>query len=578
MNMSNQTDNNPQDKDTQGVKTAEATQNPQYGSLVELIENSVKKNWDHMALSDIGGANYRYRDMAESIEKLHMLFEAAGLKPGDKVALCGRNSSNWAVTFVACLTAGMVAVPILHEFKPDTVHHLVRHCDAKMLFVDQAIWENLDENHLPDLIGVIYIAEFGMPLSRSKHLTETRDNINEVFGKKYPYDFTPKDISWHRDEPEELAVINYTSGSTGMSKGVMLPYRSIWSNIRFTIDHLHFLKPGDGIVNMLPLAHLYGMVIEMLHPLVKGCHCNFLTKAPSPKIILAAFAQVRPKLIITVPLILEKIIKKKVFPLLEKPMMKFLLKIPVIDDRLLAKVKSGLMEAFGGEVQEIIIGGAALNAEVAAFLNRIEFPYTVGYGMTECGPLISYAPPAENRLHSVGKIVDRMECRVDSSDPVNKPGDLWVRGANVMQGYYKNPKATSEVMGPDGWMNTGDLCRIDDDGFIYISGRSKTMILGPSGQNIYPEEIEQKLNNLPYVSESLIIEEGGKLVALIYPDFETLGKDNHDREDLEQIMSDNIKALNPELPDYSKVSRFKIFDEEFEKTPKRSIKRFLYQP
>ncbi|MDE7160479.1 MAG: AMP-binding protein [Muribaculaceae bacterium] len=552
--------------------------NSEYGALVPIIQSAVRKNWDRMCLSDIGGTNYRYRDLAQVVEKLHIIFESAGVKRGDKVAICGRNSSNWAVVFLACLTSGVVAVPILHEFKPDTIHHLVNHSDAKLLFVDAAIWENLDENLLPNLVGAIYIAEFGMPLSRSNKLTDTRNNLNEVFGKKYPYDFTPDDVNWPEDKPEDLAVINYTSGSTGMSKGVMLPYRAIWSNIRFCIDNLDFLRPGDGIVNMLPLAHLYGMVIEMLHPLVKGCHCNFLTKVPSPKIILSAFAEVRPKLIITVPLILEKIIKKKVFPELEKPMMKFLLKLPVVDDKVLAKVRASLIEAFGGEVREIIIGGAALNAEVAQFLDRINFPYTVGYGMTECGPLISYCPPENQKPGSVGKIVERMECRVESPDPVNVPGDLWVRGANVMDGYYKNEKATDEVMSKDGWMNTGDLCRIDEDGYIYISGRSKTMILGPSGQNIYPEEIEQKLNNMPYVAESLVIDEGGKLVALIVPDFEALGKEAHDREAIEKIMDENIKNLNPELPDYSRISRFKIFQEEFEKTPKRSIKRFLYQP
>lgn len=548
-------------------------------TLNRLLEDSVRRNWDHMALSDMGGMNYQYKDIAEQVEKLHIIYEAAGLRKGDRVAICGRNSSNWAVTFLSCLTAGLVAVPILHEFKPDTIHHLVNHSEARLLFVDAGIWENLDENRLPDIVGAIYIAEFGMPLSRSRALTDARNNINELFGKKFPYEFTPRDIKWHDDNPDELAVINYTSGSTGMSKGVMIPYRSLWSNMRYSIDHMDFLKPGDGIVNLLPLAHMFGMTIELLHPIVKGCHCNFLTKAPSPKVILSAFAQVRPKLVITVPLILEKLIKKQVFPKLEKPMVRFMLHIPMLDDKVLGKVRAGLIEAFGGNVREVIIGGAALNADVARFLERIRFPYTVGYGMTECGPLLSYAPPSEYRIGSVGKIVDRMECRVDSPDPATIPGDLWVRGANVMQGYFKNPKATSEVMTEDGWMNTGDLCRMDSDGYIYISGRSKTMILGPSGQNIYPEEIEQKLNNLPYVAESLIIDDGGRLVALVYPDMEALSHDGiTTRDRIEEIMDDNLKTLNPMLPDYSKVSRVKIFDEEFEKTPKRSIKRFLYQP
>lgn len=547
-------------------------------SLNYLIEQSIKKNWELTAFSDLGGANHQYKDIAQTIEKLHIMFEAGGLKKGDKIAICGKNSSHWAIVFLACLTGGYVAVPILHEFKAETVHHLVNHSGARLLFTDAAIWENLDETNMKQLEGVIFITEFGMPLSRNEQLTESRNNINVLFGEKYPYSFGPDDIKWHKDSPEELALINYTSGSTGMSKGVMLPYLSIWSNIRYCIDHLDFLKPGDGIVNMLPLAHLYGMVVEMLHPIVKGCHCYFLTRLPSPKVILGAFAQVKPKLIITVPLILEKIIRNKIFPMLDKPLMKVLLKVPYLDDKLLSKVKKGLMEAFGGNVQQIIIGGAALNNDVAEFLTRIEFPYTVGYGMTECGPLIAYAPPGEYRVGSCGKVVDRMECRVDSTDPVNKPGNLLVKGANVMQGYYKNESATEDVMEADGWMNTGDLCRIDEDGNIFICGRSKTMILGPSGQNIYPEEIEQKLSTLPYVSECLVIDEDGTLVALIYPDYDSAENAGVSRSELEKIMEDNIRVLNKEIPSYSQVKRHKLFLEEFEKTPKRSIKRYLYQP
>ncbi len=549
-------------------------------SLNTLIEQSIRKNWELTALSDMGGVNLPYKDVAIYIEKLHLIFEAADLKPGDKVAICGKNSSKWAVTLLACLTAGMVAVPILHEFKPDMIHHLVNHSDAKLLFVDAAIWENLDEHLLPDLIGTLFISEFGMPLSRSKKLSEARANINELFGKKYPYDFTPENINYRIDTTNELALINYTSGSTGASKGVMLTYGNLWSNIRFCLDHLDFLHPGDGIVNMLPLAHLYGMTIDMLHPFCRGCHCHFLTRIPSPKVILNAFAKVSPKLIITVPLILEKIIRTRVFPMLDKPMMKILLKLPGIDNHLLGKIKTGLEEAFGGNLKELIIGGAALNGEVEKFLKRIGFPYTVGYGMTECGPLVAYAPPVENKERSCGQCVDRMEVRVDSPDPEQIPGNLWVRGQNVMKGYYKNPKATEEVM-PDpesGWMNTGDLCTIDANGFITISGRTKSMILGPSGQNIYPEEIEQILNNLPYVSESLIIDDTGRLTALVYPDWDAARSQDIDRESLEKIMADNLTTLNKELPAYSKVSRIKIFEEEFEKTPKRSIKRFLYQP
>ena len=545
-------------------------------SLNAIIKKSIEKNWNKMALSDVGGINYQYKDLAEQIAKLHIIFEAAGLKKGDKVAICGKNSSNWAVIFISCLTSGVVAVPILHEFKPETIHHLVNHSEAKLLFVDASIWENLDEKDLPDLVGAIFISEFGMPLSRSKKLTDTRNDINEIFGKKYPYSFSKDALDYFQDSPDDLALINYTAGSTGMSKGVMLPFRSIWSNIKFCVENLDWFKPGDDIVNMLPLAHLYGMTVEMLHPICKGCHCHFLTKLPSPKVILSAFAEVRPKLVVTVPLVIEKIIKSKVFPVIEKPKMKFLLKLPYIKDLILKKIRKQLMDAFGGNLHEVIVGGAPLNADVEKFLTSINFPLTVGYGMTECGPLISYAPSDATKPHSVGKIVDRMEIRVDSPDPAHVPGNLQVRGMNVMDGYYKNPKATEEVMKEDGWMDTGDRGIIDSDGFIFIMGRSKTMILGPSGQNIYPEEIEAKLNNLPYVNESLVVERDGQIVALIHPDFDAAMKDGIDRDKLEKIMADNVEVLNKDIPAYSKVKDFKIYDEEFEKTPKRSIKRFLY--
>lgn len=548
----------------------------EYGSLNALIEESIRKHWDYMALSDMGGQNYRFRDVALCIEKLRILFDAAGLRPGDKVAICGKNSSNWAVAFIACLSSGMIPVPILHEFKPDMIHHIVCHSDSRLLFVDQAIWENLDESKMPAIIGAIYISEFGMPLSRSEELLNARERLNELFGRKYPYDYMAQDFRCVEDDAQQVALISYTSGSTGMSKGVVLPRRSIWSNIRFCLDNIDFLFPGDGMVNMLPLAHLYGMIIEMLYPFCNGCCCNFLTKLPSPKVILKAFAEVKPKLIITVPLILEKIVKGKIFPKIDKPMVRLLLKVPVIDSNILSKVRDGLMQALGGEVRELIVGGAALNRDVERLLKRIEFPYTVGYGMTECGPLITYIPPQEAKISSVGKIVSRMEMRVDSPNPACEAGNLWVRGANVMLGYYKNDKATYEVM-KDGWMNTGDLCTVDEDGYLFICGRSKNMILGPSGQNIYPEEIEAMLNNLPYVGESLIIDNGGSLEALIYPDQEALAAKPLDREGVENIMSRNIATLNADLPGYSKVKSFRLLEEEFEKTPKRSIKRFLYQ-
>lgn len=547
-------------------------------SLNYIIENAIKKNWERLAFADIGGNNYKFSETAELIEKLHILFEAADVKPGDKVALCGKNSSAWAMTFIACLTYGAVAVPILHEFKPDSVHNLVNHSDAKLLFADKAILDKLDQEKLPNLIGAFYIMEDGLAFSRSKKLTDARQDFNELFGKKFPESFSPNSISYYRDSPQDLALINYTSGSTGEPKGVMLPFLSIWSNIRYSIDKLKFLKPGDGMVNMLPLGHLYGMVFEMLHPFVKGCNSNFLTKAPSPRVLISAFAQIRPKLIITVPLVIEKIVKSNVFPKLQTPSMKILLRIPVINNIIYGKIREKLMETFGGQVQEIIIGGAPLNADVETFLYRIKFPITVGYGMTECGPLITYEPPKGSRPHTVGRVVERMEVKIESPDPAHIPGNICVKGDNVMAGYYKNERATKEVFPKnDGWMNTGDMGMISPDGMISISGRSKTMILGPSGQNIYPEEIEQKINNMPLVAESLVIDDDGKLVALIFPDFDAAKAKNVDRSELEKILGDDLAAVNKELESFSRLNRFEIVEKEFEKTPKHSIKRFLYQ-
>lgn len=547
-------------------------------SLNHIIQDAIRKNWELMALSDMGGKSYKFSELAENICKLHILFEAAEVKPGDKVAICGKNSADWAVVFVSCLAYGAVAVPILHEFKPDNIHNLVEHSEAKLLFVDKAIMNGLSEEKLPLLTAALYLSDEGLAFSRSKKLEKAREDLNELFGKKFPKEFTPEDLELYRDTPDDLAVINYTSGSTGSPKGVMLPYLSLWSNIRYCIDDLDFLKPGDGMVNMLPLGHLYGMVIEMLHPLVKGCHCCFLTKAPSPRVLLAAFAEVRPKLIITVPLVLEKIIRSKVFPEIQKPLMRVLLAIPGINNKIYAKIREKLVNVFGGEVLEVIIGGAPLNADVEKFLYRIKFPVTVGYGMTECGPLLTYATPEESRPHSVGRIVDRMEVKIDSPDPAHVPGNIMVKGANVMKGYYKNPEATKEVFPKDdGWMNTGDMGTITPDGFIYISGRSKTMILGPSGQNIYPEEIEQKVNNMPFVEESLVIDDHGKLVALIFPNYDEAHKKGISDDELDKMMETNLKGVNKELESFSRISSHELMEKEFEKTPKRSIKRFLYQ-
>ena len=548
-----------------------------YESFNTYIEDAIKSNWERIALSDFDGVSYHYKDIARKIAKIHLLLESAEIKKGDKIAICGRNSAHWAVAFFFFFSYGVMLLPILHEFKADNIHHIVNHSEAKLLFVGDGVWENLNENLMKNLTGIFLLNDFSLLKSKNKKLTDTRDRLNECFGKKYPSRFTPEAVSYYKDSPDELAVINYTSGTTGFSKGVMLPYRSLWSNVEFCLEHLPYLTAGDGIVCMLPMAHMYGMVIEMIHPFAKGCHLHFLTRIPSPKIIMDAFATVKPKLIIAVPLIIEKIIKTKVFPLLDKPLMKLMLKVPFLDSQLLAKINDKLYETFGGNLVQMIIGGAALNHEVEQFLRRIGFPFTVGYGMTECGPLISYAPWDETRIGSCGRLVDRMQGRVDSPDPENVVGELQVKGMNTMLGYYKNEEATQTIFTDDGWMKTGDLCTIDSDGFIYLRGRNKNMILGPSGQNIYPEEIEDRLNNMPYVCESLIVEQEDKLVALVYPDLENAQQSNLSGHALESQMEENIAALNKELPAYSQIARLKIYYEEFEKTPKRSIKRYLYQ-
>ena len=544
--------------------------------LISLIKESINKNKELFALSDFQGANFQYRDVARKITKLHLGFKRAGIQPGDKIAICGRNSANWAIAFLSVLTYGAVAVPILHEFKPDNVHHLVNHCDARLLFVDSTIWNNLSPDSLPDIVGAVRLADFSLLFSRSEQLSNARANLNRLFGEQYPERFVVEDLQYADPAPDNLAVINYTSGSTGFSKGVMLSYTNLYSNIKFARDHFPFLKTGDGHICMLPLAHMYGLCIEMLFPFTVGAHINFLTRTPSPRIIMEAFATVHPKVIITVPLIIEKIIKTRVFPMLEKPWMRLLLKTPFINDRLLTKIKDRLIETFGSNMFSIVIGGAGLNADVETFLRRIHFPFTVGYGMTECAPLIAYAQWDVQRPGSCGKIVDRMEGVIDSPDPLNVPGVLRVRGDNMMLGYYKNPEATASTI-VDGWLITGDICQFDADGFLYIRGRDKNMILGPSGQNIYPEEIEQKINNLPYVSESLVVERDGRLVAIVHPDYDAARLENLTDAQVSESIEKNVRELNPSLPAYSQIAFTKILVEEFEKTPKRSIKRYLYQ-
>ena len=546
-------------------------------SFIALIEESIKKNWDLDALTDYKGATLQYKDVARKIEKIHIILEESGVQKGDKIAICGRNSSHWGVTFLAILTYGGVAVPILHEFKADNVHNIVNHSEAKLLFVGDMVWENLNENAMPNLEGILLMNDFTILVSRSEKLDYARAHLNEMFGKKFPRNFRREHINYHKDSPEELAILNYTSGTTSYSKGVMLPYRAVWSNIRFALDVLP-LKPGNRLVSMLPMAHMYGLAFEFIYPLCFGCHIYFLTRTPSPKIILQAFAEVKPELVIAVPLIIEKIIKKNVLPKLETPTMKFLLKVPIVSDKIKEKVCEQIKGAFGGNFYEVVVGGAAFNQEIEQFMRSINFPYTVGYGMTECSPLIAYEDWKEFKQASCGKPVHRMEVKILSPDPQNIVGEIVCKGDNVMLGYYKNPEATAEAIDKDGWLHTGDLGIMDELGNITIKGRSKNMILGSSGQNIYPEEIEDKLNNMPYVSESIIIQQAdGKLAALIYPDFVDAFAHGLDEKAVENAMEANRVQLNTELPAYEQIARIKIYHEEFEKTPKKSIKRFLYQ-
>lgn len=546
-------------------------------SFIAFIEESIKKNWDLDALTDYKGATLQYKDVARKIEKLHILLAESGIQPGDKVAICGRNSSHWGVAFLAILTYGAVAVPILHEFKADNVHHIVNHSEARLLFVGDVVWEGLNEAAMPALEGIILMTDFTLLVCRSKQLEYAREHLNEMFGKKFPRNFRREHISYRRDNPEELAVINYTSGTTSFSKGVMLPYRVLWSNTQFAFEVLK-LNAGDRIVSMLPMAHMYGLAFEFLYEFSRGAHIYFLTRMPSPKIIFQAFAEVKPNIIIAVPLIIEKIIKKNVLPKLETFKMKVLLKVPIINDKIKATVREQMIKGFGGNFYEVIVGGAAFNQEVEKLLKSIDFPYTVGYGMTECGPIICYEDWQRFKPGSCGKAAPRMEVRIDSPDPQHVVGEILTRGDNVMLGYYKNPEATAQVLDADGWLHTGDLGIMDEEGNVTIKGRSKNLLLGPSGQNIYPEEIEDQLNNLPYVAESIVIQqEDHKLMALIYPDFEVAYAQGLKDEDIEKAMEDNRVALNQNLPAYSQITRVKIYPEEFEKTPKKSIKRFLYQ-
>ncbi len=547
-------------------------------SFNQLIQDSIINHWDNDALTDYKGATLQYHDVARKIEKLHIMFESSGIEKGDKIALCGRNSSAWAAAFLAVLTYGAVAVPILHEFTPDQVHNIVNHSEARLLFVGDVVATQIDATKMPNLEGIIYIPDYSLVLSRTDKLTYAREHLNEMFGQKYPKFFRKEHIHYYIDEnPEELALINYTSGTTGFSKGVMIPYRALWSNVDFGQHVLGaHIKVGDSIISILPMAHMYGMAFEFLFEFIKGCHIFYLTRIPSPAIIAAAFADIKPVVIISVPLIIEKIIRKKVFPKIQDPKMKLLLKMPGINNKVYDKICAQVTQAFGGNFYEVIIGGAAFSQEVERFLHRVGFHYTVGYGATECAPIIGYEDYKNFAPGSCGKAALHMQVKILSADPQNVPGEIICKGPNVMLGYYKNEEATKASIDNDGWFHTGDLGTMDAEGNIFIKGRSKNMLLGSNGQNIYPEEIEDKLNSMSLVSESVVIQEGNTLVGLVYPDYDTAQAMGLNKDDLKDVMEQNRKELNMVLPAYCHLSEIRIHEEEFEKTPKRSIKRFLY--
>ena len=548
-------------------------------SFVKLIEASLVKNWDRDALTDFKGATLQYHDVARKIEKLHILFENSGVKPGDQIALAGRNSANWAVAFLATLAYGAVAVPILHEFTADQMHNIVNHSDAKLLFVGDVVATQIDPTKMPGLEGIIYIPDYSLVLSRTDKLTYAREHLNEMFGKKFPKYFRKEHVSYKaEDSANTMAMINYTSGTTGFSKGVMIPYRALWSNYDFANNVLaDKLSVGDNVISILPMAHMYGMAFEFLFEFLTGLHIFYLSRIPSPAIIAQAFSEVKPKVIIAVPLVIEKIIKKKVFPKIQNNRMRLLLNMPVINKKVNEKICEQVRAAFGGQFYEVIIGGAAFNKEVESFLHRIGFQYTVGYGATECAPIISYADYKTFVPGSCGRPVVHMEVKIDSHDPENVPGEILARGLNVMLGYYKNEEATQNTLDKEGWYHTGDLGTMDAEGNIFIKGRSKNMLLSSNGQNIYPEEIEDQLNSLPMVMESVVVQRGDKLAALVHPDFEEAKTMGLSTDDLQKLMEENRATINAELPAYSKITEIEIHEDEFEKTPKKSIKRYLYK-
>ncbi len=548
-------------------------------SFNEIIENAIIKYWNLDAVTDYKSVTLQYHDVARKIEKLHILFENSGIERGDKIALCGRNCSNWAVAFLATLTYGAVAVPILNEFTPEQIHNIVNHSESKLLFVGDVVAKQIVADEMPDLEGIINIPDYSLNVARTEKLVYAREHLNALFGEKFPKYFRKEHVKYyHEQSPDELAMINYTSGTTGFSKGVMIPYRAIWGNYDFARTVLgDVIKPDDNVVSILPMAHMYGMAFEFIYEFCSGVHIHYLTRTPSPAIIAQAFSDIKPIIVIAVPLVIEKIIKKKVFPKVQGSLMKMLRSTPFVKDKINAKIREQVLNAFGGRMYEVIIGGAAFNQDVEAFLKEIEFPYTVGYGATECAPIIGYEDWKCFKQGSCGKAALHQEVMIDSPDPRNIPGEILARGINVMKGYYKNPEATEQTIDKDGWYHSGDLGLMDEEGNIFIKGRSKNMLLGANGQNIYPEEIEDKLNSLPFVVESVVVQRGEKLYGLVFPDFEEAEKQGMSRADIEKLMEENRQQLNQVIPPYSKVSAFEITDEEFAKTPKRSIKRFMYK-
>ena len=548
-------------------------------SFNSLIEQSIISHWDSDALTDYKGITLQYKDVARKIEKLHILFENSGVEHGDKIAICGRNCASWAVVFLATLTYGAVAVPVLHEFTADQIHNIVNHSEAKLLFVGDVVATVIDPTKMPSLEGIVYIPDYSLVVSRTDKLTYAREHLNELFGKKYPKAFRQQHISYYKEkDPSELALINYTSGTTGFSKGVMLPYRALWSNIDFAKGVLgKTIKKGDNTISILPMAHMYGMSFEFLFEFLHGCHVFYLTRVPSPAIIAQAFKDVKPAIVIAVPLVIEKIIRKKVFPQIQNTKVKLLMKMPGVGKKVKKRICEQVYQAFGGNLYEVIIGGAALNQEIESFLKDIDFPFTVGYGATECAPIITYSDWHDFVPMSCGREVVHMEVKIDSENPETVPGEILARGLNVMLGYYKNDEATVQTIDKDGWYHTGDLGLMDKGGNVFIKGRSKNMLLGPNGQNIYPEEIEDKLNSMTFAMESVVVQRDGKLVGLVQPDFDEVQAMGLSRDDLQRLMEENRVQVNANLPVYCKIAAIEIHDEEFEKTPKKSIKRYLYK-